>query len=97
MIDEVITRHPGSAKAHYVKAELAARGNDAATARSELQTAEKLAPGLPFVQPAALSALRTQVERLSAATPTRPREAQRQDTRGFRRRLRADEVLAHEP
>jgi uncharacterized protein len=83
MVEQVISRHPGSAKAHYVKAELAARDKDTATARSELQTAEKLAPGLPFVQPAAVAALRTQVDRLSAATPTRPRDAQRQDTRGM--------------
>jgi uncharacterized protein len=84
MIDEVIRRHPGSAKAHYVKAELAARGKDAATARSELQTAERLAPGLPFAQPAAVSALRTELDRLSAAaTPTRPRDAQRQHARGM--------------
>jgi hypothetical protein len=67
MIDEVIRRHPQSAKAHYVKAELATRAHDGATARSELQTAEKLAPGLPFAKPEAVSALRSQVERLGTA------------------------------
>lgn len=67
MIDEVLAHHPGSAKAHYVKAELAARGGDAATARRELQEAEKLAPGLPFAKPEAVSALRAEVERRPAA------------------------------
>jgi LPXTG-motif cell wall-anchored protein len=67
MVDDVIRRHPQSAKAHFVKAELAARQRDAATARSELQAAEKLAPGLPFAKPEALSALRSEVDRLATA------------------------------
>src|SRR5689334_16353172 len=54
MVDEVIRHHPQSAKAHYVKAELATRAGDAGTARSELQAAEKLAPGLPFAKPEAV-------------------------------------------
>lgn len=66
MIDEVLARHPNSAKAHYVKAELAARGGDPATAGSELQAAEKLAPGLPFAKPEAVSALRAQLQRPAA-------------------------------
>lgn len=74
MIDEVLARHPKSGKAHYVKAELAARGGDAATARSELQQAEKLAPGLPFAKPEAVSALRSQVDKLAARAPA-PRPA----------------------
>lgn len=78
MVDQVIARHPGSAKAHYVKAELAARGKDAATARSELGKAEQLAPGLTFVRPEAVSALRRQIDGIAAggaadrrAAPTR--------------------------
>lgn len=67
MIDQVLRTHPESAKAHYVKAELAARQRDASTARQELATAERLAPGLPFAKPAAVQALRTQVEHLSSA------------------------------
>jgi hypothetical protein len=74
MIDEVLAQHPKSGKAHYVKAELAARDNDAATARSELATAEKLAPGLPFAKPEAVSALRAQVQRMSARAPTAQRD-----------------------
>jgi hypothetical protein len=70
MIDQVLRSHPGSAKAHYVKAELAARQRDGSTAQQELATAERLAPGLPFAKPAAVQALRTQVEHLSASTVT---------------------------
>ncbi|MFI4927210.1 MAG: hypothetical protein ACHP7E_05920, partial [Burkholderiales bacterium] len=67
MIDEVLAKHPRSAKAHYVKAELSARGHDLATARSELQQAEQLAPGLPFAKPAAVTALRSEIAGTSAA------------------------------
>jgi len=82
MIDDVIRRHPQSAKAHYVKAELATRAHDAGTARSELQAAEKLAPGLPFAKPEAVSALRSQVERLGAAGNRSPAPVpQRSDQR----------------
>ena len=61
MIGQVLQKHPNSAKAHYVKAELAARESDAAVAREELATAERLAPGLPFAKPEAVSALRSEV------------------------------------
>ena len=71
MVDDVIRRHPQSAKAHYVKAELATRAGDASTARSELQAAEKLAPGLPFAKPEAVSALRAQVDRLGTGGEVR--------------------------
>jgi uncharacterized protein len=82
MIDDVIRRHPQSAKAHYVKAELAVRQRDAATARSELQAAEKIAPGLPFAKPEAVSALRSQVDRLGTADATTPAvRPQRNDAR----------------
>lgn len=70
MIDEVLSQHPRSGKAHYVKAELAARGRDLATARSELQQAEQLAPGLPFAKPAAVTALRSEIAGTSSAPAT---------------------------
>jgi hypothetical protein len=70
MVDQVLRSHPDSAKAHYVKAELSARQRDGATAQRELATAERLAPGLPFARPAAVQALRTQVQQL-AAVPRR--------------------------
>src|SRR5215470_9530386 len=50
MVDQVLAKHPNSAKAHYVKAEIAARQGDAAVARTHLQIADKLAPGLPFAK-----------------------------------------------
>ena len=61
MIEEVLAKHPNSAKAHFVKAELAARESNAAVARTELASAEKLAPGLPFAKPEAVQALRSEV------------------------------------
>jgi len=71
MIDQVLRQHPNSAKAHFVKAELAARESNAAVARDELAAAEKIAPGLPFAKPEAVQSLRKEVNgsrRLQAAT-----------------------------
>lgn len=73
MIDQVLQNHPNSAKAHFVKAELAARQSDATVARRELAAAERLAPGLPFAKPQAVAALRGEVAAVrgaSAAAPT---------------------------
>ncbi|GAC1525101.1 MAG: hypothetical protein NVS2B4_00800 [Ramlibacter sp.] len=61
MIEQVLANHPNSAKAHFVKAELAARESNAAVARAELAKAEKIAPGLPFAKPEAVQALRAEV------------------------------------
>lgn len=66
LIDEILQRQPDNARAHFVKAQLASRDKDIATARSELQTAEKLAPGLPFAREQAVTNLRTRLERLEA-------------------------------
>lgn len=66
MIDSVIEKHPNSARAHYVKAELAARQRNMGLARTELATAERLAPGLPFVKAESAQALRNQI----AQTPS---------------------------
>jgi uncharacterized protein len=67
MIDQVVKNHPKSAKAHYVKAEVAARQHEAAVAKEELATAESIAPGLPFARPESVQALRTQIADLSSA------------------------------
>lgn len=64
MIDQVLQRNPNSARAHFVKAQLALRDKDVATARAELQAAEKLAPGLPFARERQVTRLRTRLERL---------------------------------
>lgn len=61
MMQEVVSQHPNSAKAHYVNAEVLARSGDIASARTELAVAEKLEPGLPFAAPAAVQELRQQL------------------------------------
>ncbi len=61
MMQEVVSQHPNSAKAHYVNAEVLARSGDVAAARTELAVAEKLEPGLPFATPAAVQELRQQL------------------------------------
>lgn len=72
MIDQVVRNHPKSAKAHYVKAEVAARQHEAAVAKEELATAERIAPGLPFARAESVQALRTQIDHLaSARAPSR--------------------------
>jgi hypothetical protein len=70
MMQQVLKDHPNSAKAHYVEAELYARTHDYANARSELATAERLAPGLPFANAHSTSALRQQLSGSSAAGGT---------------------------
>jgi uncharacterized protein len=67
MIDEVVTHHPKSAKAHYVKAEIASAQHDTTLARDELATAERLAPGLPFAKPQSVNELRAQIDGSRAA------------------------------
>lgn len=67
MMQQVLVAHPGSAKAHFVQAELAARQGKISHAREALATAEKLAPGLPFAKPEAVQALRTQLAAKSSA------------------------------
>ncbi len=61
MIDQVLKDHPQSGKAHFVAAELAARQGETARARAELDRAEALAPGLPFVRAQSVAALRAQL------------------------------------
>jgi hypothetical protein len=49
MVDQVLQDNPRSGKAHYVAAEIYARGGNLPRARSELAQAEQIDPGLPFV------------------------------------------------
>lgn len=69
MIDEVLSQHPDSAKAHYVAAELDARQGRLQDARQQLATAERLQPGLPFAKPASVQALRAQLGTTRTASP----------------------------
>ena len=63
MMEQVLRDHPNSAKAHFIEAEIQAKEGNAARARSELATAERLAPGLPFAKPEAISGLQRLLER----------------------------------
>lgn len=61
MMDKVLHDHPDSAKAHYVEAELLAKKGRLSGAADELNTAERLKPGLPFAKPQALQKLKAQI------------------------------------
>lgn len=69
MMQQVLVAHPGSAKAHFVQAELFARQGKLAPSREALATAEKLAPGLPFAKAEAVTALRAQLSAKSSPPP----------------------------
>lgn len=57
MVDQVLTAKPGSAKGHFVKAEICAAQLDRSCARDELTSAKRLEPGLTFASPAAVRKL----------------------------------------
>lgn len=58
MMQEVLRAHPGSAKAHFVEAEILAKERQLQSARQELATAERLAPDMSFAKPQAVENLR---------------------------------------
>lgn len=72
MMEPVLRDHPDSAKAHYVEAELLAQQGRLGSARTELTTAERLAPGLPFVKSDALQHLRRVLDEQPAAAKRGP-------------------------
>lgn len=61
MMDKVLRDHPNSAKAHFVEAELLAKQGLLSKASAELNTAERLQPGLPFVKPDILQKLKIRI------------------------------------
>ena len=61
MMDKVLKDHPNSAKAHFVEAELKAKQGLLAAAKTELSTAESLAPGLAFAKPETVQHLKAQL------------------------------------
>ena len=63
LMAQVLRDHPQSGKAHFVQAELLAKQGQLLAAQTELSTAERLAPGLPFAKPGTLQALTTQLSR----------------------------------
>src|SRR5690349_15039488 len=61
MIKQVLKDHPASGEAHYVAAEVYAREGNLGSARSELATAETIAPGLPFAKQESVQHLQRQL------------------------------------
>lgn len=59
MMQKVLRDHPNSGKAHFVEAELLAKQGRFSSAETELATAERLDPGLPFAKPAAVQDLKS--------------------------------------
>lgn len=72
MMDKVLRDHPGSAKAHFVEAEILAKQGRFANADTELDTAERLAPGLPFAKPDAVEKLKRHLSPSTAHTQLAP-------------------------
>jgi uncharacterized protein len=66
MIARVLADHPDSAKAHYVHAEVLSKEGKLAAARAELDRANELAPGLPFVKSESAAELRQRIEGTAA-------------------------------
>ena len=66
MIAKVLTAHPGSAKAHFVHAELLAKEGKLGAAKAAYAKAEELAPGLPFAKPEAVAGL---LQRIDGSAP----------------------------
>lgn len=58
MVEEVLKAHPQSAKAHFVNAEILSAQGQITQARSELNMAEQLEPGLSFAKPQAVQTLK---------------------------------------
>ena len=61
MMDQVLHDHPNSGKAHFVEAELLAKEGQLHGARTELATAERLEPGLPFAKPESVAELKARL------------------------------------
>jgi hypothetical protein len=61
MIGEVLANHPGSAKAHWVQAEVFAKAGKKDFARSEVLETERLNPGLTKFGPTAVRELKVQL------------------------------------
>jgi len=65
MMDKVLRDHPNSAKAHFVEAELLAKQGLFSNAGVELDTSERLQPGLSFVKPETLQNLKKRISSVS--------------------------------
>jgi hypothetical protein len=76
MVEQVLRDHPSSATAHYVAAEVYAKGGDVSRARTELNAAERLNPGLSFAKPNAVAALKAELNSGVASHPVTREAAQ---------------------
>lgn len=61
MMDVVLKAHPNSAKAHFVEAEILAKQGQMGKAETELDSAERLKPGLPFANPQSVQDLKNRI------------------------------------
>jgi clan AA aspartic protease (TIGR02281 family) len=61
MIAQVLISHPRSAKAHWVQAEVYAKANKTNMARSEVEEAERLNPGLTQISAKSVRQLKTEL------------------------------------
>lgn len=61
MMDKVLKEHPNSGKAHFVEAELLAKQGRLGNAEVELNTAERLDPGLSFAKPQSVQELKSRI------------------------------------
>lgn len=75
MMDQVLRDHPNSGKAHFVEAELLAKQGKIAAAEAELNTADKLAPGLPGEKASAVANLRQLIASYHATPAQQSRPA----------------------
>jgi uncharacterized protein len=72
MIDQVLRDHPTSSRAHYVQAELYAREGNPGLARSELERADQLDPGLTKENPRAVQELKAELGLVRRSGGERP-------------------------
>jgi uncharacterized protein len=72
MMDQVLKDHPTSSKAHYVQAELYVREGNPGLARSELDRAEQLDPGLTKENPRAVQELKAELGLVRRSGGDRP-------------------------
>ena len=78
MMTVVLQAHPDSAKAHFVEAEILAKEGQMGSAKTELATAQRLEPGLPFAKPASVHDLQSRIASspsLQAMNTAAPRSA----------------------
>jgi len=61
MMEKVLKEHPDSAKAHFVEAEILVKQGQMGRAEAELNNAERLKPGLPFVKPQTVQDLKNRI------------------------------------